>query len=201
MKRVITALAIVFCFSLPNISTAAPTVETMLSRVAEDIDAAPKGSPTLKAFVKKNLIYLCTEPALINAAKAHNARHISLTEIQRIDEEWIEAEEILPIMEELLENPCGKALQALAYKLSPVSKGFAFDNQGATVGSHKTPNDYWQGDEGKYRHTVKEQSIEIGPIKFDKAENTQLQHVALPIIDNDGTVVGGVLIGIFLDKL
>lgn len=201
MKRIITVLSIMFCLSVPNAHAATPIVETMLTKVAHDIDTAPKGSTTLKVFVKKNLISLCTTPALIDAAKAHNAKHLSLAEIQKIDIEWIEAEEPLPIMESLLKNPCGKALQNLAYNLTPVSKGFAFDNQGATVGAHRIPNDYWQGDEGKYRRTVKDQSIEIGPIKFDKAENTQLQHVALPLIDTDGTVVGGVLIGIFLDKL
>ena len=53
----------------------------------------------------------------------------------------------------------------------------------------------------KYKRTVKDHSIEIGPIKFDKAENTQLQHLAFPVVDENGKVVGGFLVGIFLEKL
>ncbi len=201
MKKTIAACALLCLMSVPHAHAATATVDTMLTKVCHDIDTAPKGSVALKAFVKKSLIHLCTAPPLIEAAKAQNAKHLTLAEIQKIDAEWIDAEETLPIMDALLTNPCGRALQNLATTLPPMSKGFAFDNQGATVGAHRIPNDYWQGDEGKYRKTVKKQSIEVGPIKFDKAENTQLQHVALPLIDTDGTVVGGVLIGIFLDKL
>lgn len=201
MKKCIATLVIALFLGLPGLCTANPAVEALLAKVAKDIDAAPKGSDALKAFTKTTLIPLCVTKELVDAAKASNAKGATLAEIQKIDEEWQEAEEELPIMEELLSNDCGKALQALANRTPAMAKGFAFDNQGATVGSHRTPNDYWQGDEGKYKRTVKEQSIEVGPVKFDKAENTQLQHVALPLIDEDGTVVGGVLVGVFLDKL
>jgi len=201
MKKIIASLVIALCLGLPGVSAANPAVEAILAKVTKDIDASPRGSDALKTFTKTTLIPLCVTKELVDAAKASNAKGISLADIQKIDQEWREAEEELPIMDELLNNACGKALRAFANRTPAIAKGFAFDNQGATVGSHRTPNDYWQGDEGKYRRTVKEQSIEVGPIKFDKAENTQLQHVALPLINEDGTVIGGVLVGVFLDKL
>lgn len=201
MKKIIATVILALGIGLPGLSAANPAVEAMLAQVSQDIDAAPKGSEALKNFTKVTLIPLCVTQELVDAAKASNAKGRSLSEIQEIDRQWREAEEELPIMAELLTNPCGKALQAMANRTPAMAKGFAFDNQGATVGSHRTPNDFWQGDEGKYRRTVTDHSIEIGPIKFDKAENTQLQHVALPLIDEDGSVVGGVLIGVFLDKL
>lgn len=199
LKKKIALFALLLLL-LPVLAMASP-ISQRLAKVSTDIDASAKGSDALKAFTKKELTPLCTLPALVDAAKASNAKMISLDAIKKLDREWIDAEEPLDIMDEIQNNACGKALQNFAAKTQLIAKGFVFDNQGATVGSHSVPNDYWQGDEGKYRKTVKEQSIEIGPVKFDKAENRQLQHVALPLIDTDGTVVGGVLIGIFIDKL
>ncbi|MCG8470399.1 MAG: PDC sensor domain-containing protein [Desulfobacterales bacterium] len=195
-----TALLVLLLLLLPGLCAASPVTDR-LAKVGSDLDASARGSMALKILCKKELVPLCTLPALIDAAKVSNAKQTSLEAIKKLDQEWIDAEEPLEIMDELQNNACGKALQSFAAKNHLIAKGFVFDNQGATVGSHSIPNDYWQGDEGKYRKTVQDKSIEIGPVKFDKAENRQLQHVALPLIDTDGTVVGGVLIGIFIDKL
>lgn len=201
--RKLTAFIIFGVFFIAPLAVAMenPAVEKMIAKVINNLDADPGGSEKVKTFAKEKLIPLCTNKAFVEAVKAHNAKNMSLDEIKKIDKEWVEAEEELPIMHELLDNPCGKVLQELARGEVAVAKGFVFDNQGATVGSHRIPNDYWQGDEGKYKRTVKEQSIEIGPVKFDKAENAQLQHLAFPVVDEDGTVVGGFLIGIFLEKI
>lgn len=202
MKKFLTLALIGVLFVAPfAVAMENPAVDKMIAKVIKDINADPGGSEKIKAFAVEKLVPFCTNKAFVEAVKSQNAKNISLEEIKKLDKEWMEAEEELPIMAELLENPCGKELQALAKKEMAVAKGFVFDNQGATVGSLGTPNDYWQGDEGKYRRTVKDHSIEIGPIKFDKAENAQLQHLAFPVIDEDGTVVGGFLIGIFLEKL
>jgi hypothetical protein len=202
MKKILTMVVIGVLFASSfAVAVENPAVGKMIAKVTKDLNADPGGSEKLKAFAVEKLVPFCTNKVFLEAVKSHNAQNLSLEEIKKIDKEWMEAEEELPIMTALLDNPCGKALKALAEVEMPVSKGFVFDNQGATVGSYGIPNDYWQGDEGKYKRTVKDHSIEIGPIKFDKAENTQLQHLAFPVIDEDGTVVGGFLIGIFLEKL
>ncbi len=202
MRKLIALVMISIFFAAPfAVAMENPAVEEMIAKVTKDLAADKGGSEKVKAFAREKLIPFCTNKAFVEAVKSHNAKNLSLDEIKKMDKEWMDAEEELPIMHELLDNPCGKALQELAKGEVAVAKGFVFDNQGATVGSHRIPNDYWQGDEGKYRRTVKDRSIEIGPIKFDKAENTQLQHLAFPVVDEDGTVVGGFLIGIFLEKL
>ena len=202
MKKILTLVVISVLFAAPfAVAMENPAVAKMIAKVTKDLNADPGGSDKIKAFAVEKLIPFCTNKVLVEAVKLHNAKNMSLEEIKKLDKEWMEAEEELPIMTVLLDNPCGKELKALAEVEMAVAKGFVFDNQGATVGSLGVPNDYWQGDEGKYQRTVKDHSIEIGPIKFDKAENTQLQHLALPVIDEDGTVVGGFLIGIFLEKL
>jgi hypothetical protein len=202
MKKILTVVVIGVLFAAPfAVAMENPAVGKLIAEVTKALNADPGGSEKIKAFAVEKLVPFCTNEAFVKAAKSHNAKNMSLEEIKKLDKEWIDAEEELPIMIELLENPCGKEFQTLAKVEMAVAKGFVFDNQGATVGSLGTPNDYWQGDEGKYRRTVKDHSIEIGPIKFDKAENTQLQHLAFPIIDEDGTVVGGFLVGIFLEKL
>lgn len=202
MKKILTAVVIGIFFAAPfAVAMENPAVDKMIAKVTKDLNADPGGSDKIKAFAVDKLVPFCTNKALVKAAKSHNAKNMSLEEIKKLDQEWMDAEEELPIMAELLENPCGKALQDLGKVEMAVVKGFVFDNQGATVGSFGTPNDYWQGDEGKYVRTVKDHTIEIGPIKFDKAENAQLQHLAFPVVDEDGTVVGGFLVGISLDKL
>jgi hypothetical protein len=202
MKKILTMVVIGVLFASSfAVAVENPAVGKMIAKVTKDLNADPGGSEKIKAFAVEKLVPFCTNKVFLEVVKSHNAQNISLEEIKKIDKEWMEAEEELPIMTALLDNPCGKELKALAEEEMAVSKGFVFDNQGATVGSYGIPNDYWQGDEGKFKRTVKDHSIEIGPIKFDKAENTQLQHLAFPIIDEDGTVVGGFLIGIFLEKL
>lgn len=202
MKKFLAIVVISVLFAAPfAVAGENPAVDQMIAKVTKDLNADPGGSEKIKAFAVEKLVPFCTNKVFVEAVKSHNAKNMSLEEIKKIDKEWMEAEEELPIMTALLDNPCGKELQALGQAEMAIAKGFVFDNQGATVGSLGVPNDYWQGDEGKYQRTVKDHSIEIGPIKFDKAENTQLQHLAFPVIDEDGTVVGGFLIGIFLDKL
>ncbi|MCG8552856.1 MAG: hypothetical protein MI799_20820 [Desulfobacterales bacterium] len=202
MKKILTIVLISVLFAAPfAVAAQNPAVTEMIAKITKDLNADPGGSDKLKAFAVDKLMPFCTNKVFVDAVKSHNAENLSLDEIKKRDKQWIEAEEELPIMAMLLDNPCGKELKALAKVEMAVAKGFVFDNQGATIGSLGIPNDYWQGDEGKYRRTVKDHSIEVGPIKFDKAENTQLQHLAFPVIDEDGTVVGGFLIGIFLEKL
>ena len=202
MKKILTIVLISVLFAAPfAVAAQNPAVTEMIAKITKDLNADPGGSDKLKAFAVEKLMPFCTNKVFVDAVKSHNAENLSLDEIKKRDKQWIEAEEELPIMAMLLDNPCGKELKALAKVEMAVAKGFVFDNQGATIGSLGIPNDYWQGDEGKYRRTVKDHSIEVGPIKFDKAENTQLQHLAFPVIDEDGTVVGGFLIGIFLEKL
>nr|WP_319492499.1 hypothetical protein [uncultured Desulfobacter sp.] len=202
MKKMLTMVVLgVFFATSFAVAMENPAVGKMIDKVIKDLNADPGGSEKIKAFAVEKLVPFCTNTVFVEAVKSHNAQNISLEQIKKIDKEWMEAEEELPIMTALLENPCGKELKGLAEAELAVSKGFVFDNQGATVGSFGIPNDYWQGDEGKFKRTVKDHSIEIGPIKFDKAENAQLQHLAFPVIDEAGNVVGGFLIGIFLEKL
>ncbi|MBN2397548.1 MAG: hypothetical protein JXI32_04145 [Deltaproteobacteria bacterium] len=201
MKKLASVVVIVLVFTASFAVAMTPAVEKVIAKVNQDLMADQGGSDKVKAFAKEKLVPYCTNKVFVETVKAHNAKNLSLDEIKKIDKQWMEAEEELPIMAELEGNACGKELLEMAKGEVAVAKGFVFDNQGATVGSYSVPNDYWQGDEGKYTKTVKDHSIEIGPIKFDKAENAQLQHLAFPVVDEDGTVVGGFLIGIFVEKL
>ena len=172
----------------------------LVAKLSADIDKSANASAELKSFAKKNLLPLCTDKELVAAVKAQNAKSMSLDQIKKIDEEWINAEDELPIHKELLNNACANRIKSIAEKLGSISETFAMDNQGANVGQNALTSDYWQGDEAKWANSFNsgEGGVDIDEAKLDKSTNRIDQKVALPIIDESGNVIGAICFGVSL---
>jgi hypothetical protein len=175
----------------------AQTAAEVVARVTADLDSST-ASDAVKAYVKDNLIPLCTNSVLVAETKSQNARNISLSEIQSIDQQWQVAEEEMPIMEEKLTNACAEELNRIANALPAIREVFVMDNQGAIVGESNLTSDYWQGDEAKWINSYKDGQggCDVGQEKFDRSTNAVIQQVSLPVVDSDGTVVGAITIGL-----
>ncbi|MBU2648900.1 cache domain-containing protein, partial [bacterium] len=173
-------------------------VTDLKTRLASQIDQNSKASDKVKAFVKTVLLPSINHPTFIAAVTAQNADKTSLDEIRKIDKQWIDAEDFLPIQKKKMENPCADVIRQMA-KTSPViAEAFVMDNQGANVCQNELTSDYWQGDEAKWKNSFNggKGGIDVGVEKLDKSTNAVLQQISLPVTDTNGSVIGAITFGI-----
>ena len=165
------------------------------------IDASA-ASDKVKAYTKKSLLPLCTNTILVKETKAQNNKKMSLDEIKKIDREWQDAEDELPVQKEKLTNLCARELKRIVSATTLVEV-FVMDNQGAVVGENSLTSDYWQGDEEKWTNSYNggKGGLDVSKVKFDKSANQSLQQVSLPVIDEAGKVIGAITCGIPVNKL
>lgn len=152
----------------------------------------------VKAFTAEKLLPVCVNSVIVAEVTAQNARNVPLDEIKQIDEAWKTAEEELPIHEEKVSNKCAAELIRLLKDIPAVTEVFVMDNQGANVGQNTLTSDYWQGDEAKWQNSFKngKGGVEFGEQEFDKSANSVIQQISLPVISQNGTVIGAVCFGI-----
>ena len=184
-------------------SGSASKTAPVMEKLAKEIDASENASDAVKAFAKGTLLSLCTNKVFVAEIKAQNAKKISLDDIKKVDQEWKDAEDELPIHVEKMGNACAKEVKKVAGALAGVGEVFVMDNQGANVGQNELTSDYWQGDEAKWKNSFKEGKggVDIDKSKLDKSTGQVDQKVSLPIIDDDGKVIGAVCFGVIVDKL
>ncbi|MBN1765801.1 MAG: hypothetical protein JW860_11125 [Sedimentisphaerales bacterium] len=174
-----------------------------LGSVGQGISTSGAASDEVKNFVQARLLPLCTNSVFIKETQAQNAKGVSLDEIKKIDEEWKNAEDELPIHSEKMGNACAKEIINCVKANPAIIEAFVMDNQGANVGQNALTSDYWQGDEAKWQNSYKDGQggADVGEVEFDKSANVQLQQISLPIIDGKGQVIGAVCYGINTDKV
>jgi hypothetical protein len=193
-----------FCAgAFPAIGADDAKIAALKERLAKEIDTAPNATDKVKAFAKEKLIPLCTNRVFVEEVKRQNDAKTPLAQIQAIDAEWIKAEDELPIHQQKLNNACAKEIKRLAGELRVLTEVFVMDNQGANVGQNELTSDYWQGDEPKWQKSFNggKGGVDISDRKFDKSANAEDQKISLPIIDEQGEVVGAVCFGLKADQL
>jgi len=211
--------SLVFAADEANDKPVNPEVKKLVEKLTADIDGLAPVLPDdvkeedkaklaeefdlLKAFVKVRLVPLCTNKTFAQEVSGQNAKQVSLDEIKKIDEEWKSAEDELPIQAEKTSNNCAKEIFKVAKQLPVLSETFVMDNQGANVGQNALTSDYWQGDEAKWKNAFKDGKggIDVGKRQLDKSTNVVDQKVSLPIIDEQGKVIGAVCFGVKVEAL
>lgn len=162
--------------------------------------AASKANDKAKAWIAAHGLALVSDPAIVAAVVAQNAKKVPLAEIQKLDEQWMKAESPLPIMKELRENDAAKVLVALAKAQPALAEAFIMDDQGANVAMIDPTSDYWQGDEPKWQNSFKG-GVDVGKEKLDKSTNQVQQQVSVPVLGADGKVIGAITFGLVIGKL
>ena len=194
--------AILVAFSTLR-STAGTPVEAKLTALSAQIDKSADASDKVKAFAKAKLLPLMTNAVLVKEVKTQNASGLTMDEIKKLDDEWINAEDELPIHVEKMGNVCAKELKKIASQLSAITEVFVMDNQGANVGQNTLTSDFWQGDEAKWENSYNsgDGGVDISKTKLDKSTNTVDQKISLPILDDNGKAIGAICIGINPDAV
>ena len=195
MKKTLSLIAVSLLFT---ISAYAGVVE----QISQHVTSSTKMNQSVKTFVVSTLIPLMSNPIFVDGVKAQNAKDISMEVIKRIDREWQEAEEELPIHKELMGNAVGMEIKRFIQSTPAVVEAFVMDNKGANVGQNDLTSDYWQGDEAKWKNSYNngKGGLDVGKEKFDVSANTTLQQISLPIIDGE-KVVGAICIGLNISRL
>jgi len=186
-----------FSFS-PLYAADSSGVKKMKSKISGLIDKSGNASGKVKAFAKKVLLPNISQPIFSSAVSAQNAKGVSLDEIKKIDNEWKNAEDFLPIHDVKLENPCAEFIRGIVKKNPAIIEAFVTDNQGANVCQNELTGDYWQGDEAKWKNSFNggKGGIDVGVEKLDKSTNVVLQQISLPIVNADGKVIGAITYGL-----
>jgi len=185
------------CFGLNK------TYAELVGKLGNDIDANPNASEKLKAYAKAQLVPLCMNQVFAKEVDAQNTKGASLDDIKKIDEQWVNAEDELPIHKEKLSNPCAREIEKIVKVVKIVGETFVMDNKGANVGQNALTSDYWQGDEPKWQNSFKDGKggVDVSEEKLDKSTNAVDQKVSLPIINKKGVVIGAVCFGVNTVKL
>ncbi len=150
-----------------------------------------------------------TDPEIIAAIKAQNARHanISQSEIDKLDKQW-RAETMAserPMIDGVLSTALSKKLMDTKNQAGGlITELFVMDNKGLNVGQSDTTSDYWQGDEDKWQKTylAGPGAMFIDEIEMEESTQTFQSQLSLSIADPDtGQVIGVVTVGVNVDLL
>ena len=203
MKKSSLSFLVLFVLVAVTAGAESEAVVQLKQKLTAEIHASPDASPKVKAFISEELVPLCTNPVFVEAVQAQNAKGMTLDAIKATDKAWAEAEEELPIHAELLSNKCAEEIRKITSSITAIAETFVMDNQGANVGQNELTSDCWQGDEPKWQNSYKngQGGVDIGKNKLDRSSNRTMQQVSLPIISEDGQVIGAVTYGLSIDGI
>ncbi len=164
--------------------------------------AAEKAPQKVVDLANSSLVQLGTDPVIVAAVKAENAKGKTLAQIQDLDKKWMATAGITDYMKALMDSECGQHLKKIQSGQAYYAEIFVMDNQGANVAMSDKTSDYWQGDEAKFTESYKggAGAVHIGDVKFDDSAQAYLVQVSVPVKDGS-KVIGAMTIGIDVDKL
>lgn len=163
----------------------------------------------IKALVTDKLSAWLSDPVLIEAVRAQNVKHASLTqaEIDALDKEWRAQVNTpkRPLVDSLLSTKLSGFLVAKKKESGGlITEVFVMDDKGLNVGQSDVTSDYWQGDEAKWQKTFLAGPGAIFVDKVEKDESTQMlqSQVSVTVVDpQTKTAIGAITIGVNVDAL
>ncbi len=146
---------------------------------------------------------LVQNPQLIEEVRKHNARDLSLEEIQHKDSRWQDRQYHHEVAKQMYQSAIGRRLRALVELNDSIySEIFLTDNRGANIASWPITTDYWQGDEAKWINCFNngKGDIYIGELEFDDSSHNYAVQISVPVLDNS-QAIGVLIAGIKLSYL
>ncbi|SHO58988.1 hypothetical protein VQ7734_04763 [Vibrio quintilis] len=152
---------------------------------------------------------ITTQPDVISAIKAQNAKHASLSESQIIefDNTWrAQVSSSNPVLiNQVLSNPLSQKLKDIQNNSDGMfTEIFVMDNKGLNVGQSSMTSDYWQGDEAKWKETYLKgpKAVHISEVEEDESTQTFQSQVSMSITDpSSGQVIGAITVGVNVEEL
>ena len=174
----------------------------VLILIETGINAAEKAPQKVIDLAKNTFSQWGTDPIIIKAVNAENARGKTLDQIKEMDKKWQATPGIADFMKALMESECGRHLRGLQKKYPYIAEMFVMDNQGANVAMTDKTSDYWQGDEDKFIKSFNngKGGLDISDVKFDDSSQLYVVQVSVPVKDGN-KVIGAITIGVDVDKI
>lgn len=147
--------------------------------------------------------HMAFQPNIIRAVEAQNGQKLTLDEIKKRDQMWIDANGgSNSLIREITRNDIARYLQRRVENNIAIDEVFITDNQGANVAAYPPTSDYWQGDEGKFTSSFNNGrgKVFIGPLEPDASTNKTQVQISAPIISNNQTI-GVLIMGVSVDYL
>lgn len=165
--------------------------------------------PTMRSYVEAEVMAWASDPILVEAIRAQNARHATLgpAEISQLDSQWQASggAPSHPLVARVLGSPAADFLrQRQVASAGVISEVFVMDSHGLNVAASEATSDYWQGDEAKFTETFGQSpgTMHVGEVEFDESIQGYLGQVSLPIHDPDnGRPIGAITIGLNAETL
>jgi hypothetical protein len=163
----------------------------------------------VEAYARNELANWLTNPELIDAIKAQNDRHATLTseDIAGLEETWraeFSGGGGSAITSTLTHPVSGWLKEQQAATAGFVTEVFIMDNQGLNVAqTNLTPN-YWHGDDIIWRdvYLAGPDALHRGDVEFNEGTGFYQTQVSLPVTDpTTGTAIGAVAFGINVQYL
>ena len=165
-------------------------------------------APAMQAYVDESIAAWMNDAALVAAIKAQNEKHAGLdaAAIEAMDQTW-RAEvgtAATPTITPVLQNAAADLLRAkVAEAGGAITEVFIMDMHGLNVAASDVTSDYWQGDEAKFQKTypMGAGTVFIDEVEFDDSTQTFQGQVSVTIVDETGTPVGAMTIGLNAEAL
>ena len=163
---------------------------------------AEEAPQKVKDLANSALAKLGTDPIIVSAVKAENAKGKTLDQIKAMDAKWKATPGIADYMQALSDSECGKHIRKIANSTPFYAEIFIMDNQGANVSMTDKTSDYWQGDEAKFQksYNAGKGAVFVDDVEFDDSVQAYLCQVSVPVMDG-AEAIGAITIGIDVEKI
>ncbi|NLC70324.1 MAG: hypothetical protein GX751_03065 [Desulfuromonadaceae bacterium] len=163
--------------------------------------AAPPSTEVVQ-LANTKLAKIGTDPVIVAAVKAENAKGKTLADIQSLDEKWIAERGIAGYMTELINSDVGRHLSNILYSTEYIMEIFVMDNQGANVAMTGKTSDYWQGDEKKFKNAFNEGKggVFIDEAGFDLSCQAFVMQISVPVMEG-GKAIGAITFSVDIDRI
>lgn len=180
----------------------AAIVITLFVMLGYNIAYAEKAPQKIVDLANSTLAAVGTDPLIVSAVKAENAKAKTLDQIKAQDAKWQTDAGVVDYMKAIIDSECGKHLGDIQKSAPYYSEIFVMDNQGANVAMTDKTSDYWQGDEPKFIKSFAGGSgaVFIDEVKFDDSSQTYLVQVSVPVMDG-AAAIGAITFGIDVEKV
>ena len=164
--------------------------------------SAEKAPQKILDLANTTLAAYGTDPIIVNAVKAENAKGKTLAQIQELDKKWMADSGIADYMKTIMDSECGIYLRKIQKSQPYFAEIFVMDNLGANVAMSDKTSDYWQGDEAKFIKSFNDGAgaIFVDDVKFDDSAQSYLVQASVPVKDG-AKVIGAITFGLDVEKV
>jgi hypothetical protein len=164
--------------------------------------AGEKAPQKVIDLANTKLAAIGTDPVIVKAVKAENAKGKTLAQIKAMDGKWRAHAGVADYMQAMINSECGKRIAQIQDSASYYAEIFVMDNQGANVSMTDKTSDYWQGDEAKFNKSFADGAgaVFVDEVEFDDSAQAYLVQISVPVKDGNNAI-GAITFGIDVDKI